>query len=195
MTPDDRQAFFADEMLIDVDENIIETYWFETSGDPRDAAAELCMEQSTAQWKRPGVDEDFRPRYAAKVIGLEVVDESSSPSIVSPFVRGTRFSRCVVRIAHPHRNFGTKIPNLLSAVAGEGVFFCHNITAIKLMDLVFPPSYLEEFDGPRFGVEGMRKILRIPDRALFFGVIKPNVGLDADAFAKLAYFETVLLGA
>jgi ribulose-bisphosphate carboxylase large chain len=187
MLPEDRQAFFAEEASIDPEECVILTYWFETDGDPRDAAAALCMEQSTAQWKRPGVDEDFRPAHAAKVIGLDVVDTSRFPSFDSPFVKDGKFSRCVVRIAHPHYNFGTKIPNLLTAVAGEGIFYCHNINAIKLIDIVFPCSYLEEFEGPRFGVDGLRKLLNVKDRPLFFGVIKPNIGLDVESFAELAY--------
>lgn len=187
MTPEDRQGFFADDAALDFDEHIIETYWFETSEDPRDAAAALCQEHSTAQWKRPGVDEDFRPTHAAKVISLDVVDESRNPSFVSPFTRGERFFRCIVRIAHPHHNFGAKIPNLLTAVAGEGAFFCHAINAIKLIDIAFPSNYLDNFDGPRFGTEGLRKLLNITDRPLFFGVVKPNIGLSADAFAELAF--------
>jgi len=187
MTVDERQAFFADETMIDIEDYIIGTYWFETSADPRSAAAVLCMEQSTAQWKRPGIDEDFRPKHAAKVIGLEVLDESSTPSFASPFVKGGHFSRCLVRIAHPHWNFGAKIPALLSAVAGEGVYYCLDINAIKLLDLTFPSSYLDQFEGPRFGVEGFRKILNVSNRPLFFGVVKPNIGLEVDAFARLAY--------
>ena len=187
MTPEDRQGFFAIDAELDFDEHVIETYWFETSEDPRDAAAALCQEHSTAQWKRPGVDEDFRPKHAAKVISLDVVDESREPSFVSPFTKGDRFFRCIVRIAHPHRNFGAKIPNLLTAVAGEGAFFCHAINAIKLIDIAFPETYLDKFDGPRFGTEGLRKLLNVDDRPLFFGVVKPNIGLNADAFAELAF--------
>lgn len=187
MTPEERQGFFADETSIDIDDYIVETYWFETDADPRDAAASLCREQSTAQWARPGIDEDFRPLHAAKVIGLGVVEEARQPSFASPFARGDRFFRCVARIAHPHRNFGGKIPNLLTAAAGEGVFFCHHVNAVKLIDLGFPPSYMEGFEGPQFGTDGLRKLLGVSDRPLFFGVIKPNIGLDADSYAELAY--------
>jgi ribulose-bisphosphate carboxylase large chain len=187
MTPEERQGFFAEETALDLEEHVIETYWFETGGDPRDAAASLCQEKSTAQWKRPGVDEDFRPQFAAKVIGLDVVDESSTPSFRAPFVTGEKFYRCVVRIAHPYRNFGAKIPNLLTAVAGEGAFFCHHISAIKLIDIAFPPSYVDKFEGPRFGTEGWRKLLSVPDRPIFFGVVKPNIGLDTDTFANIAF--------
>lgn len=187
MTPEERQGFFADETSIDIDDHIVETYWFETSADPRDASANLCREQSTAQWGRPGADEDFRPRHAAKVIGLEVLGESREPSFASPFVKGDRFFRCIVRIAHPYHNFGDKIPNLLTAVAGEGVYFCHDVNAIKLIDLGFPPSYVERFEGPRYGTEGLRTLAGVSDRPLFFGVIKPTIGLEVHSYAELAY--------
>lgn len=187
MKPEDRQGFLAIDAELDFDEHVIETYWFETSEDPYAAAAALCREHSTAQWKRPGYEEDFRPKHAAKVIALDVVDESREPLFKSPFTKGDRFFHCVARIAHPHRNFGAKIPNLLTAVAGEGVFFCHAINAIKLIDVSFPKNYIDNFEGPRFGTEGLRKLLNVTDRPLFFGVVKPNIGLDVDAFAKLAY--------
>ena len=187
MRSEDIKAFFAEESDINCDEHVFETYWFETSADPRAAAAALCMEHSTAQWKRPGVDEDFRPKHAAKVIGLDIIEESDRPSFESPFAKGSKFFRCVVRIAHPICNFGSKIPNLLTAVAGEGVFFCHDIASIKLLDLQFPESFLSQFQGPRFGTAGIRKMLGVRGRPLFFGVVKPNIGLDPNSFAELAF--------
>jgi ribulose-bisphosphate carboxylase large chain len=189
----ERQGFFADEASLDLEDHLIETYWFETPSEPEAAAASLCREQSTAQWQRVGSDEDLRHEFAAKVISLEVLEVADRPSFDSPFNKGERFSRCRVRIAHPHRNFGPKIPNLITAACGEGAFFTHHITAIKLLDLTFPASYLEGFGGPRFGTEGIRKILGVADRPLFFGVVKPNIGLPPSDFANLA-FESWLGG-
>ncbi len=187
MDREERKGFFADESSLNLEDHVIETYWFETPSEPEAAAASLCREQSTAQWQRVGSDEDLRPVYAAKVIGLEVLEVSSQPSFESPFNKGERFSRCRVRIAHPHRNFGAKIPNLITAVCGEGAFFTHHITAIKLLDLTFSESYLRGFEGPKFGTEGIRKILNVKDRPVFFGVVKPNIGLNPADFADLAY--------
>jgi len=47
-------------------------------------------------------------------------------------------------------------------------------------------EFLRKFEGPRFGVKGLRKALDIKDRPLIFGVVKPNIGLKPDQFAKLA---------
>ena len=94
---------------------------------------------------------------------------------------------CRVTIAHPHANFGPRIPNLLSAVAGEGVYFVPGIPLIKLMDLRLPDAYLAGFEGPRFGVAGIRDLLGVHDRPIFFGVIKPNIGLPPEPLAELGY--------
>jgi ribulose-bisphosphate carboxylase large chain len=47
---------------------LILEYYFESTVDPEEAAAHLCQQHSTAQWKRVGVDEDLRDRFGAKVI-------------------------------------------------------------------------------------------------------------------------------
>jgi ribulose-bisphosphate carboxylase large chain len=92
-----------------------------------------------------------------------------------------------VTIAHPHGNFGPRIPNLLSAVCGEGVFFSPGIPLIRLQDIRFPELYLAAFEGPQFGLAGLRSRLQAFDRPIFFGVIKPNIGLPAEPFAELGY--------
>ena len=55
------------------------------------------------------------------------------------------------------------------------------------MDIEFPESFLGHFEGPKFGVQGLRDKLEVYDRPLFFGVVKPNIGLSPDDFAELAY--------
>ena len=46
---------------------------------------------------------------------------------------------------------------------------------------------MAEFTGPRFGVEGIRDLLGVHGRPIFFGVIKPNIGLPPEPFAELGY--------
>lgn len=187
MNNKDIKSFFTDKDSLDLNRYIIETFWFETTDEPAFAAACLASEHSTAQWKRPGTNEDFRPKHAAKVIELEVLDTSREPVLKLPFFEGDKFTRCRVKIANPCINFGPKIPNLLTVVCGEGVFYAPGITSIKLLDLEFPDSYLDNFGGPKFGVDGVRKLLNVYDRPFFTGVVKPNVGLSPRDFADTAY--------
>ena len=60
------KGFFADRSKLDMEEYLVFEYRFESFVDPEEAAAHLCQEQSTAQWKRVGIDEDFRPRFGQR---------------------------------------------------------------------------------------------------------------------------------
>lgn len=186
MRTEEREAFFADESTLQIEDHLVFTYLIESDGDIYEAAANLAREQSTAQWQRPGVDEDFRPQHAAKVISVELLEAAATSALTQESVPGVRFQRAQIRIAHPHRNFGPRIPNLLTVAMGEGAFFSHGVTSVKLLDIAFPESFLAHFEGPRFGTRGIRETLNVWDRPLFFGVVKPNVGLDPASFTHLA---------
>lgn len=187
MTPQDIDAFFTTRGAYDPEAYLELDYTFECTGDPRAAAAHLCSEQSTALWKRVDVDEDFRIRFGAKVIALDVASLPTGFSVAVPEAPQGAVSRCRATIIHPHGNFGPRLPNLMSAVMGEGVFFTPGIPLIRLEDLRFPASYLAHFEGPQFGVAGVRAQLQAYDRPIFFGVIKPNIGLPPEPFAALGY--------
>ncbi|MBK1694835.1 ribulose 1,5-bisphosphate carboxylase [Chromatium weissei] len=188
MLNSDCAGFFADINTLDRDAYIQLDYYFECLGDPQVAAAHFCAEQSTAQWKRIGFSEDLRERFAAKVINLTVLNtELTAFSYGLHQSKKSGISACHVTIAHPHGNFGSRIPNLLSAVCGEGTFFAPNLPIVKLLDIRFPNAYLKAFEGPRFGVDGLRDLLQVYNRPIFFGVIKPNIGLPPEAFSHLGY--------
>jgi ribulose-bisphosphate carboxylase large chain len=187
MNATDARGFFASAEDIVLEDHLLLDYVFECQGDPELAAAHLCSEQSTAQWARVGVDEDYRPRFAAKVLELEIQPSPAGWTVPMPGLGKGPVHRCHVRIAHPHANFGPRIPNLLSAVLGEGAFFAPGIPLIKLLDIHFPASFLSAFEGPRFGIQGLRDKLQVYDRPIFFGVIKPNIGLAPEPFAELGH--------
>jgi ribulose-bisphosphate carboxylase large chain len=186
MRAHDIEAFFARRDTLDMEDYLELTFTFECAGDPRAAAAHLASEQSTAQWQRVGVDEDFRPRFAAKVVDLEAlsIEGFSVPLAVVP---AGPVHRCRAVIAHPHGNFGPRLPNLITAVMGEGIYFAPGIPLIRLEEIHFPDAFLAHFQGPQFGVAGLREMLQVFDRPLFFGVIKPNIGLPPAPFAALGY--------
>jgi len=187
MNNEDKKGFYADQADLTLEDYLIFEYGFESFIEPGEAAAHLCQEQSTAQWKRVGVDEDLRRQFGAKVIELTVIGQrhtSKYPEMGNE--QGPVYS-CRVKIAHPHANFGPKIPNLLTAACGEGAFYCPGVSVIKLLDITFPDSFLDHFEGPKFGVQGLRDMLEVYDRPLFFGVVKPNIGLTPESFTELAY--------
>lgn len=184
MRTEDLPHFFATRATLDPEAHLELDYTFECVGDPRLAAAHLCSEQSTAQWHRMGVDEDYRPRFAAKVIAFDATAIAGFSYALPDPPQGP-VHRVRVTIAHPHANFGPRLPNLMSAVMGEGVFFVPGVPIIRLDDIRFPASYLADFAGPQFGVAGIRRLLNAHDRPIFLGVIKPNIGLAPAPFAAL----------
>ncbi len=187
MRKDELNAFYADKRELKHEKYVIFQYYFESVIDPEDAAALLCREQSTAQWKRIDVEEDFRERFGAKVVDLEVTGKVDTFPFSTLASKYRKSQACSVKIAHPLENFGPRIPNLLTAAGGEGAFHSPGIAAIKLMDIEFPDSYLQYFEGPQFGIDGFRELLGVYDRPIFFGVVKPNLGLSPEQFAELAY--------
>jgi ribulose-bisphosphate carboxylase large chain len=186
MLSQDMRGFFSEGHALNMDDYIVLSYRFESVNDPEEAAAHLCQEQSTAQWRRPGKVEDFRGKHGAKILDLTVEGHVPTAPFSELRHRSRQSTVCSVRIAHPHTNFGPRIPNLLSAACGEGAFFSPGIAAIKLMDIDFPQGFLANFSGPQFGIEGFREILQVHDRPILFGVAKPNLGLAPGEFAAIA---------
>jgi ribulose-bisphosphate carboxylase large chain len=191
MNKSEMQGFFADLSSLDKEKYILVDYYFESLTEPYETTAHLCEEMSTIQWHRLGVDEDFRPEFGAKALALtniQKIDQPSSPYIahLMGWKEGT-IHACQVKVAYPYLNFGTEIPNLLTAFCGEGVMHAPGICAIRWLDIQFPGSFLNAFQGPQFGVQGLREMLDVYDRPFFFGVIKPNIGLQPKDYAQLAY--------
>lgn len=187
MNASDVAGFFANPHDLDSERYLWLEYYIECIGDPRAAAAHFCSEQSTAQWQRVGHCEDLRPRFAAKVVDFRVEAVLSRLSYPIPCEGSGPIHACRLRIAHPHDNFGPRIPNLLSAVCGEGTYFSPGIPIVKLLNIEFPHSFLAQFQGPQFGIQGIRERLQVFDRPIFFGVIKPNLGLPPEAFCEAGY--------
>lgn len=187
ITPNDIPGFFSDINQLNKKDFIFIDYFFESPIDPKLAAASLASEQSTAQWKRIGINEDLRETHGAKIVDLKIIKESPKPLYEFPWIKGNHFSHCKVKVAHPIINFGPHIPNLMSAIAGEGPFYCPGITSIKVMDLHLPDSFISQFQGPQFGISGLREKFKIFNRPFFIGVVKPNIGLSHEDFADLAY--------
>ena len=58
---------------------------------------------------------------------------------------------------------------------------------LKLVDISFPKCWLEAFDGPKYGVEGVRELLGVKERPLVNNMIKPCCGLTPEVTADIAY--------
>jgi hypothetical protein len=61
------------------------------------------------------------------------------------------------------------------------------VSALKLLDVYFPQTMLEQYDGPSFTLDNMRKYLNIYDRPILGTIIKPKIGLTAAEYAEVCY--------
>lgn len=92
-----------------------------------------------------------------------------------------------VRIAYPIELFELgNMPEILSSIGGN-IFGMKAVDGILWEDLRAPEKMIKSFKGPRFGIKGIRKILKIPKRPLVGTIIKPKVGLGEKEHAEVAY--------
>ena len=68
----------------------------------------------------------------------------------------------IVKIAYPIELFASgNMPNILSSVAGN-VFGLKALRNLRLLDIEVPKELIESFRGPKFGIKGIRKLLKVP---------------------------------
>ena len=92
-----------------------------------------------------------------------------------------------VRIAYPIELFELgNIPNILSSIGGN-IFGMKAVNGLLWEDVEFPKKMLESFRGPKFGVGGIRKMLKVKTRPLVGTIVKPKVGLQPGEHASVAY--------
>jgi len=97
------------------------------------------------------------------------------------------FSGKNIRVAYPIELFEPgNMPNILSSVAGN-VFGLRALKNLRLNDIRLPKKLVRSFKGPKYGVNGIRKLLKIQDRPLVGTIIKPKLGLNTKDHAEVAY--------
>ena len=92
-----------------------------------------------------------------------------------------------VKIAYPLHLFEVKnMPAILASVAGN-VFGMKSVKALRVLDIRFPKELVEEYPGPRYGVQGVREMTKVYHRPFLGTIIKPKIGLPAKMHAEVAY--------
>lgn len=96
--------------------------------------------------------------------------------------------RSLVWIAYPWRLFDRNgnVQNILTYVVGN-ILGMKEINALKLLDIWFPPTMLEQYDGPSYTLDDMRKYLNVYDRPILGTIIKPKMGLTSAEYAEVCY--------
>lgn len=177
-------------------ERVIATYRVETPLTLEQAAQAIAGEQSTGTFTAvPGETEPLKERFGARIERMETLEEVRRPSLpgarVPPGHDGT-YIRGEVVVSFPLHNFGPSIPNLLAAVAGN-LFELRELSGLRLTDLQLPEPFAARYPGPRFGIEGTRRLTGVAGRPIIGTIVKPSVGLDAERLEALVY-ELALSG-
>ncbi|WP_159881706.1 ribulose-bisphosphate carboxylase large subunit family protein [Paenibacillus puerhi] len=170
------------------EERVIASYLVETPYTLEHAAAVIAGEQSTGTFTAvPGETDELKERYGARVEGIEALGEAGEPSLPGskpPARHDGKFRRGVVRVSFPLHNFGPSIPNLLSAVAGN-LYELQELSGLRLLDLELPEAFGALYPGPKFGIEGTRRLTGVTGRPILGTIVKPSIGLTPEQLSEL----------
>lgn len=131
-----------------------------------EAAGGVAAESSIGTWTELTTVEPYIKRLQARVFEIDGGE---------------------VRVAYPIELFEHgNMPNILSSVAGN-VFGLGSLKSLRLNDIHLPRELVSSFRGPKHGIEGIRRLLRVEDRPLIGTIIKPKLGLMTEDHARVAY--------
>jgi len=92
-----------------------------------------------------------------------------------------------IKIAYPVELFEpSNMPNILSSIAGN-VFGLRALKNLRLNDIKLPKQLVQSFKGPKYGIDGIRKLLSVHGRPFVGTIIKPKLGLKTADHAQVAY--------
>ena len=131
-----------------------------------EAAGGVAAESSIGTWTELTTVKPYVEKLAARVFDIE---------------------RNSIKIAYPIELFEPRnMPNILSSVSGN-VFGLRTLKNLRLNDIHFPSELVRSFKGPKYGVAGIRRILRVYERPLVGTIIKPKLGLKTLDHSRVAY--------
>nr|VDD88946.1 RuBisCO long chain, Form III-b [uncultured archaeon] len=132
----------------------------------KEASATVALESSVGTWAEVETEKEYVRKLAAKVFSI---------------------NGNWVKIAYPFQLFEKgNAPNILSSIAGN-IFGMKAVKNLRLEDIKIPKELLNSFYGPKFGIAGIRKFMKIKKRPLVGTIVKPKLGLKTKDHADVAY--------
>jgi len=173
---------------LDQDRFVVGTYYVEDVKEGVDfidhlaQIQRLALEGSTASWMEIREETpEVRERLSSKILNyLEI-----------PADKGTK--KAIVQMAFPIAAWeeNVNVPMMLLSIMGNIPAFPTNM---RMLDLYVPPSVAAKFNGPKFGIGGLREKLGVHDRPLILQIIKPKMGMTPEETAAQVY-QSALGGA
>lgn len=136
-----------------------------------DAAASCAAESSTGTWTKVFAGKDSGVKLAEKMKAIAYDLDPSTKTF---------------KIAYPVELFeANNMAGILAGVAGN-IDSMKMLKAFRLLDIRFPKKIVKSFQGPQFGIEGVREFMQVERGPLLCTVPKPKVGRTAKEQAALA---------
>jgi ribulose-bisphosphate carboxylase large chain len=150
--------------------DVVCEFYLESITDAKKAADSIAAESSTGTWTDVATEKPYMKKLGAKVFSIRRKGVGAN-----------------IRIAYPLELFELgNVPQLMSSIAGN-IFGMKSVNKLRLNDVALPREYVNSFKGPRFGIDGVRKLLNVSKRPLLGTIIKPKIGLKTEDHAKVAY--------
>jgi len=136
-----------------------------------DAAGTVAAESSTGTWTKV---------YSGKDSGIKMAEKFRALAF------DLDYEKKMFKVAYPIELFELdNISGLLAGIVGN-IAGMKMVSAMRVYDIRFPKKMINAFPGPRFGVSGIRKLLKKPKECLVCTVPKPKIGRTAKEQAELA---------
>ena len=145
------------------------TYWIETEN-PQEALTALCRGQSVGNpiQLTPYETPDFLQKWEAD---YKILQDS-----LERFIK--------VEVKWPVHNFGHEGVNYLLSVLMGGQCDIDIIKSCRLVELDVS-SLVRFYPQPRYGINGIRRLINVHGRALIGGIVKPKIGLTPQQVAAV----------
>ncbi len=171
------------------DDRFTATYLIETPLDPAQVAEVMAGEQSCGTFTRvEGETDELRARARADVVALEALAPGEHASLPNANLerKGARgpWKRARVTLSFPVANVRANLPTLAATVSGN-LYDLGELTGLRLESLALPAPYRRRFDAPTRGIAGTREDTGVASGPIVGTIVKPSVGLSADATAQL----------
>lgn len=139
----------------------------------------MIIEGSTGSWME--VKEELgevRSKFSGKLLGYYEV----------PSDKGVK--KAVFQAGYSIDAWEKCVPMMLLSIAGNCFAYSEKL---RLLDVCFPEELVKEFQGPKFGIDGIRKMVGAEKRPLILHIIKPKMGMTPKQIANQVY-QTALGG-
>ncbi len=167
---------------------IIASYFYigKPGEDIYEKAKSFAVGQTIGTWVPvPGITPEMKKKYGGRLVNIYDIPPAE---LTSDLPEETYH---IIQIAFPDENFIPQIPMLMVTLLGNDV---STSAQVKLIDIKFSKNFLEAFNGPRFGINGIYEYMNFAAqrRPIVLNMIKPCLGYSAKEGA--AIFKQVALG-